>query len=441
MPRLKKLFWAYFLLLIFEGALRKWLVPWLSAPLLVVRDPVGLLILLEAFRVEKWPRKWSLATGFLTVALLILCAAQLIGIENPWVAAVYGLRSYLLPFLVAFVMGENLAVGDLRQFGRWTLWILLPMTALEIAQYIAPAGAFLNRGAYEGSGQIYYAGGHVRAAGTFSYAAGPINFVLLAAAFVLYGLLNERIAKKWLLWTATGAAFLSIPILGSRTVVFELAGLVVCVGIAALMGVSQLTRVFKIAAPVVAVFLLVSLLPIFTRATRTFAARYAEANRLEGGTARQAVEHRAILPVLYQIENADYTKHPIGIGMGRGAAAISKLMTGEVEFITGEGELGRVLTELGPLCGAAFMLFRLLLALYLFAQALAEARLQEPLALLLVPLTVTSLLVSVCEQPTEQGFMVIAIAFSLAAIKLSRQRPLAQSHGIATGAPLRYSGR
>ncbi len=41
MPLLKKLFWAYFLLLIFEGALRKWILPQFSAPLLLVRDPIA----------------------------------------------------------------------------------------------------------------------------------------------------------------------------------------------------------------------------------------------------------------------------------------------------------------------------------------------------------------------------------------------------------------
>ena len=440
MPRLTKLFWAYFLLLIFEGALRKWIVPWLSAPLLLVRDPVGLWIMLEAFRTNKWPRRWSLVAGFLTLALLILAAAQMIGIDNSWMAAAYGLRSYLLPFLVAFVMGENLTAEELYRFGRWTLWILLPMTALEVAQYLAPAGSFLNRGAYQGSEQIVYLGEHVRAAGTFSYVAGPTNYVPLAAAFLLYGLLNDRIAKKWLLWAAAGAVMLSIPVIGARTVVFELAGVVACMGISALMGVSHLARVFKIAAPVVAVFLLVSLLPIFSQAMRTFHTRYSEANRIEGGTATQAVEHRAILPVLLQIENAEYTQHPLGVGMGQGAAAITKLTTGKVAFVVGEGELGRVLTELGPVPGIAFMLIRLLLAIFLFWQALAVARRQEPLALLLAPLTAISLLYSVCEQPTEQGFLVIFIAFTLAALRLSPQRaPTAERATQARPLPVRYS--
>jgi hypothetical protein len=440
-PLLEKLFWAYFLLLIFEGALRKWIVPGLSAPLLLIRDPIGLLILLEAFRTDRWPRKWSGVIGFLAVAILLLCAAQLIVVSNPWTAAVYGLRSYLLPFPVAFVMGENLTAEDLRKFGLCTLWILLPLTALEVAQYMAPPSSFLNKGAYEGGGQLYYIAAHSRASGTFSFVAGPTNYVPLAAAFILYGLLNERIAKRWLLWAATGAAILSVPMIGARTVVFELAGVVACMGIATLLGVSQLTKVFKIAAPITALFLLVSLLPIFSKAAISFEARFTEANRMEGGSARRAVANRAFAPVQYQLETTDYTKNPIGIGMGKGAAAISKLMTGSVTFIAGEGELGREMAELGPIPGVAFMIFRLILAVFLLTQALGEARKHEPLALLLTPMTLTSVIFSVCEQPTEQGFMVIGVAFTLAALKLSRQRTMATSSPNLRPAPLRYSMR
>ena len=42
---LKKGIWLYFLLLIFEGALRKWLLPGLATPLLVVRDPIAMFLL------------------------------------------------------------------------------------------------------------------------------------------------------------------------------------------------------------------------------------------------------------------------------------------------------------------------------------------------------------------------------------------------------------
>jgi hypothetical protein len=439
MPLLKKLFWVYFLLLIFEGALRKWIVPGLSAPLLLVRDPVGLLILVEAIHTNKWPQKWAGVAGFLAVGILLLCAVQMIVVDNPWIAAFYGLRSYLLPFPVAFVMGENLTAEDLRKFGLCTLWILLPMTLLEVAQYMAPPSSFLNKGAYEGGGQIYYIEGHTRASGTFSFVAGPTNYVPLAAAFILYGLLHERFARKWLLWVATAAAILSIPMIGARTVVFELAGVFACMGIAALFGVSQLTKVFKLAAPITALFLLVSLLPVFTNAALSLTTRFQEANRMEGGSARRAVENRAVGPVLYQLASTDYTRNPIGVGMGQGAAAITKLMTGTVSFTAGEGELGRVMAEFGPIPGIVFMVFRLMLAIALLARALAAARKQEPLALLLAPITFAALLFSVCEQPTEQGFMVIGMAFTLAALKLAERQTVPAPSRSIRHQPVRYS--
>jgi len=439
MPLLKKLFWVYFLLLIFEGALRKWIVPGLSAPLLLVRDPIGLLIILESIHTNKWPQKWAAIAGFLTVGILLLCALQMIVVDNPWIAAIYGLRSYLLPFPVAFVMGEDLTAEDLRKFGLATIWILLPMTLLEVAQYMASPSSWLNKGAYEGGGQIYYVDFHTRASGTFSFVAGPTNYVPLAAAFILYGLMHERFSKKWLLWAATAAVILSIPMIGARTVVFELAAVIACTGIAAFLGASQLTKVFKIAAPVIALFCLVSLLPIFTRASISLGERFEGANKSEGGSAGRAIQNRAVIPVLYQLEITDYTRNPIGIGMGRGAAAISKLMTGTVTFITGEGELGRVLTEFGPVLGLAFMLFRLTLALGLFAQALSAARKREPLALLLAPLTMTSIFFSVYEQPTEQGFMVISVAFTLAALKLAKRQTALAPSRIIRHQPVRYS--
>ena len=41
---IKKLIWCYFLLLLFEGALRKWFLPGLSQGLLIIRDPIVIWI-------------------------------------------------------------------------------------------------------------------------------------------------------------------------------------------------------------------------------------------------------------------------------------------------------------------------------------------------------------------------------------------------------------
>ncbi len=421
MPLLKKLFWAYFLLLIIEGALRKWLLPPLSAPLLLVRDPIGLMIIAEAYRENRWPEKWSAITGILSAVLLGICVIQLVAGDNPWFAGLYGLRSYLLPFPVAFVMGENLTEEDLGKFGYVALLILLPMTLLEIAQYLAPAGSLLNKGAYEGAEQIMYTEAHVRASGTFSFVSGPSNYCPLAAAFILYGFVSEKVAPKWLLWSAAFALLLSVPVIGSRSLVFELGAVAVCAVIGALCGVTQLFQSLRFAVPLLAIAFLVSLLPVFSAASVSLHNRFLQASHTEGSLSH-AVQERTVGSMTNTIENTDFASHPFGQGMGAGAAAITKLTKGDVVFIAGEGEMSRVLFELGPFPGIFFMVFRLLLAVFLGASAVAQARRHEPLALLLVPIMYTTLFMAILEQPTEQGFMVLSLAFSLAAIQRTQSR-------------------
>ncbi|MGA2206014.1 MAG: hypothetical protein ABSG10_04705 [Terracidiphilus sp.] len=440
MPTLKKLFWAYFLLLIFEGALRKWIVPQLSAPLLLVRDPVAMLIILEAYRTNKWPEKWSIVTSILSAGLIGLCFLQAVVGNNPWVAAVYGLRSYLLPFPVAFIMGENLDAEDLRKFGACTLWLMLPETVLEIAQYITPAHSFLNAGAYAGAEQIGYAGGHVRASGTFSFVSGPAIYGPLVAVFLLYGVVNDKLAKKWLLWAATAALILSVPMVGSRSYVVQLATVVVAAGVAGMFGVSQFLKMVKIAVPLMAMFFVVSLLPVFSRATSTMAERFQGADEVEGGGSIKAVlAHRVATPLLTRIEETDYSSNPIGIGMGRGAPAITTLLEGTASFAAGEDELDHMIIEFGPYPGLAFALFRLILGLYILGGAVARAREGEPLAILLSPLMITGIILNVLEQPTGQGFMVILLAFSLAAVK-PRGAALRPTQAIRNlSRPMRYS--
>jgi hypothetical protein len=347
-----------------------------------------------------------------------LCVLQVTLGNNTWIAAVYGLRSYLLPFPVAFIMGENLDAQDLHKFGVATLWIMLPLAALEAAQYLAPQGSFVNAGAYKGAEQIYYSGEHVRASGTFSFVVGPTFYNAIVAAFLFYGLMQEKFAKRWLLWTAVSALVLSVPVVGSRSLVAELAGVAICAGVAAMFGVSQFIKAVKIALPLLAVYFLVSLLPVFSAASKSLQSRSVDAYGSEGGI-RHALVERTSGSMIGTIIGTDFSSNPIGIGMGRGAAAVTALATGKAQFIAGEYEFIREITEFGPFPGIAFSLFRFLLALSLTFSAIQCAQRKEPLALLLVTPLIATLCFGQLEQPTDQGFMVICVAFAIAAIRRS----------------------
>jgi hypothetical protein len=440
MPFIKKLFWAYFLLLIFEGALRKWILPQYSAPLLLVRDPIAVLIIIEAYRTNKWPARWSAVTGALAAGLIALCVIQVVVNNNPWVAAVYGLRSYLLPFPVAFIMGESLDEKDLRMFSLCTLWLLLPETAIAVAQYVAPASSFVNAAAYSGAAQIGYVGQHVRASGTFSYVIGLALYGPLAAAFILYGLVQQKSAHQWLLWAAGFALILSVPVTGSRTLLFELAGVIVCAGVAAAFGLSQFQKSLKILVPLLAVFVLASFLPVFSESAQSFNERFSEANETEGGgNTGLTIAHRTVIPIATRLEQTNFAKDPFGLGMGRGAAAVSAYLEGSAKFEAGENDIDRAIIELGPVPGIIFTLFRFALALTVLVKAFLKARKGDALALLLAPLMFSEVTIGILEQTTDQGFMVVALAFSLAALKKTEpQTARALSPGVQRRV-MRYS--
>lgn len=425
---LKKLFWLYFLLLILEGALRKWIVPQLSAPLLVIRDPVSIMIIWEAYRTRKWPSRWSVLMAVVAIVIIGLFSLQIALGDNPFLVGLYGLRSYLLPFPVIFIMGENLDDEDLLNLGRCVLWLLLPTCLLAVGQYLTPSDSFLNKGAYANASQIAYVGMHVRASGTFSFAIGLVEFATLAGAFVFYGIIREKLAKKWLIWASAFALIVIVPTSGQRTLVVQLAAVLGCVAMSAMMGVSQFVKVTRIIIPIFILFILASFLPVFKDATQSMGDRFTLGASSEGGTQQSALYDRTIRPVISAVDAAGETSNWMGIGLGRGAIAVQAFMTGLPQFVTGEYEFSHELMEMGPLAGSAFSLFKMLLAILIFGQAFARARDHEPLALLFYPLVFSTLFFGLLEQPTVQGFIVISTALCIAAAKqnVKAASPLAE---------------
>jgi hypothetical protein len=238
----------------------------------------------------------------------------------------------------------------------------------------------------------------------------------MAAAFIFYGMVDGKFAKKWLVFWASCALVLSIPIIGSRTVVFELAAIVACVGVAALFGVSQFLKSLQIIMALLLVFLLVSQLPVFSAAIDTLSTRFSQASRAEGN-AEESLLLRVAGPVTTTLESSISEGDWLGAGVGYGANAIAKLLTGTQQYLAGEEEFPRVIKEFGAPAGIAFMLFRWLLAAMIAAKAFSRVRDHQPLAWLLVPLMLNTVALGILEQPTDQGFTVMGLAFSLAALK------------------------
>jgi hypothetical protein len=416
MPLLTKFIWVYFLLLIFEGALRKWIVPALSTPLLLIRDPVAIAIIWEAYKTKKWPKQWTSTIAVLCAVTVGLALIQLLAGDNVWFIAIYGLRSYLLPFPVAFIVGSVLTPQELRQFGRWTLVLLMPLTLLQIAQYYAPASSFLNVGANQGSDQLAYAGGHVRASGTFSYVTGPTSYIPLAAAFIFYGMVNPRFVRKWLLWSAGFALIIAIPVTGSRSLLYMVILTILCVLVAAFFGVSQFASSLKAIAVFAVVALAASQLPVFHDSAATFTDRLTSAAGAEGN-AETSVGNRVLAPITGTVESGLTTDNWFGHGIGIGSNVAASILHSD-EFAAGEGEAERLVYEFGAPAGLLFLIARWALVLLIAIKALGAVRRRQPLAWLLVPPMVVALGTGTLEQTTIQGFMVMTVGFTIAALRV-----------------------
>jgi hypothetical protein len=420
----KSLLWAkrgiylYFWLLIFEGALRKWILPQLSAPLLLVRDPVVLFIYWNAYR----SRRVSAAemTPFTIVGLSIALMAVIqfaIG-TNDFFTAMFGVRSYLLHLPLIFVMKYALTMEDVKKIGRWLLIVSIPMTLLLIEQYGAPSNSWLNAGAGgKTNAQLYYAGNHVRASGTFSFITGTSDFFPFVEAFLIFGIAQIGTYPKWLLTSAILANIVAIPVAGSRTLLFS-AAIVVSVGIFSLVSSGRsFVRLLKVGALISVAAAICLQLPVFQESLNSFSERWNNAEEAEGGEGAQGVLQVRVLDTLVEpfVMAADVPFFGLGIGLGSNVAAEVKT-DGEVAgFLLSETEWTRIVQECGPIFGLLFLGYRVMLCGGLIAAPLRLRRRNSALGLLLAAAAVPELFLNVMEQPTHLGFMAFGAGLCMAA--------------------------
>lgn len=426
---LKRWIWIYFFLLIFEGALRKWIIPPLSGPLLIIRDPVVVMIYIQAYRCGRFTLKTMWPFAAIALAIIPLAVTQVILGVNTVPIALYGLRSYLLHLPLIVVMAETLTADDLRRLGRWLLILSVPMTVLLVSQFNSPSLSWINAGAGEGAKQIGSAGGHIRPAGTFSYGIGAQCFVMYVAAFLIYALTRPGLYRRRLLWPAGIATVAAIPVLGSRTVLFTMGFLVIFCLVA---GASSTARLFGFARMLLLLLVfaaLASQLPFFEEASDTLSARWENASGTEGDV-QDVLSNRILGSVESAIDSAGAAPW-LGQGVGMGSNFAAVLTTGAASFLLAEGEWPRVVLEFGPVFGLGFMAMRVFLAIYVVLQAMRSLKRKDLLAWLLVPAVIPLLLMSIMEQPTYQGFMVFGVGLCLTAARA--MRPATKSHRYAVG--------
>lgn len=175
---MKTAIWIYLLLVLFEGALRKWLLPSMATPLLVVRDPVAIYILISA-RLKGYFSFNPYVFWSVLIAVLGVVTAVIIGHGNIWVA-LFGARIFLLHFPLMFTIGKVFSKEDVIKFGKVILWISIPALLLIIIQFYSPQSAWVNRGVGDDINGAGFSGalGYFRPPGLFSFTSGNSLFLV-----------------------------------------------------------------------------------------------------------------------------------------------------------------------------------------------------------------------------------------------------------------------
>ena len=348
--RIKKGIWLYFLLLFFEGALRKWILPQLATPLLIVRDPIAIWLLVQCLQYNIWKPNGFVITAWL-VTILSFAFTFIVGHGNLFVA-IYGMRIMLLHFPLIFIIGRILTYEDLEKMGKVLLWITIGMTILVALQFYTPQSSFVNRGiaGEEGSG-FSGAAGFYRVPGTFSFTNGLSLFYGLAGCFVVYFLVRKKsivIVPKYLLIASVVALIAAIPLSISRSVFFQLLLTIIFVVFITGKNPKILFRILGGAIVIITLLVVLQNFEFFQTATMAFTERFTKANEIEGGTEGVLVDR--FLGGL--IEPLKKTSSIFGKGLGLGTNAGARLLTGERGlFMISEDEWGRILGERGFILG------------------------------------------------------------------------------------------
>ncbi|MFT3932637.1 MAG: hypothetical protein QM726_03395 [Chitinophagaceae bacterium] len=429
--KIKAAIWLYFLLIIFEGALRKWVLPFLATPLLIVRDPIALWILITAYRNNLFP-KVSYVIIMNMLGILGIITAVSMGHGNIMVA-LFGARIYMLHFPLMFVIGKVFTHKDVVDVGKITLWISIPMLVLIALQFYTPQSSWFNRSVGGGSegGGFDGAMGFFRPPGTFSFTSGTTAFFSFAACYVFYFLLNPTLIKRWLLFGATAAVLASIPLSISRTLFFQIG----VSGLFAFMAVIQKPKylgkmMMAVGGGLIAVALL-STTSFFQTAMGAFFARFESASEFEGGL-KGSLGDRFLGSLIESVfGNA---KVPFwGYGLGMGTNVGSMLLSGAVVFLIAEGEWARIIGEMGPLLGIAIIVVRLALSVKLSLASYKKVRKGDLLPWLLLSFGVLNIAQGQWAPPNLLGFSTLIGGLIIASLKKERKEPVIIERKITQG--------
>lgn len=408
--------WIYFIILIIEGGLRRWVFPSLSNPILIIRDLLGIYLLIYSYRNNYFPDN-RLVPAFLGIGIMCIFTALFFGHGNLFVA-LFGARIMIVQIPILFLIGHVFTQKDVIALGKVVLWLAIPMAILITIQFYSPQSAWVNRGVgdnIEGAG-FSGANGYLRPPGTFSFTSGNVSFFSLVGCYVMYFWLQPKFISKSLLIASSFALLIAIPTSISRSLFFQFTITLFFFIWANSSRPGFLKNISKMAIGFAIVIIITLNFKGLEDPINAFTVRFTTANESEGGLKGVLID-RFLNGLITAFSILDDHEIIIGKGIGMGTNVGSQLLSGERKFLIAEGEWGRIIGEIGMVFGLTFIFIRIYMSFNYLFLSLKYLRNEKPLPWMLISTGFIILLQQQLSQPTNLGFYVLTGGLILASFK------------------------
>ena len=383
------LIFAIYLLAIFEGSLRKWVLPQFSQYIFFIRDP----LLVVAYVIATQHRLWPRGQAFFTLSVLMCGAGALLAAlqaatgspsDLRLILGVYGWRSYFLYVPLAFLVGAVFRREDLLRLFKLTLFLAVPIGVLVAAQFAASPTAAINVGnAADETLQFHGVGlnpERTRPMGPFASGAGQQQFTATACAIALAFFVAPKHIRRpsfLLLAAGTGGMLTAAALSGSRGTVLQ-CGLALVFALAlGVLGRGGALKGRALVLPLALAVGAVTLYPLlFPEGFEAFTHRWVAAETIESKGGAGGVFGRAffgLIDFFRLVGTVPFLGYGLGYG-GNASITLGATIDGVKPGLLVETDFARHMVDLGPLAGTAYIVFRLALAGWLTAKVLRVTR-------------------------------------------------------------------
>ena len=355
----------FFILILIEGVMRKWLLNPIQAPLVLLRDPILFLIYVQYCFYKNWKLSRILTTlGFLVLYMFLLT----IFFETSYLefgANVYliGLRNYLFFVPLIFVIPNVFTREDVNRFIVLFLYLTIPSGLAAVLQFYSPVDSFINKGIDDNPEFVFQVvTGVVRPYGLFTFSQAQATYAALSLTMALIALeRRSELKMNTPLFAASLVAIGSMGVLSGSRTYFLAAGMIfISYAIASVTSSRPIVAAQRGLIVIGAVTALsVLMIFVFPQALETMTERQVNAERDEGSTLIRAVSMATEVATVFD----DTPFFGRGIGFGTNAGAY--LATGSLDFNLAEYEFTRIVQECGPFLGLIVISMRVALAIWL----------------------------------------------------------------------------